>query len=87
MDARSWLICAIVGVMTGASVLLYLIGIARIGPSPAAITTVAEPVTVVALSAIVLAEPLTIFKALGGASIVASIVVLARARGGRGTAP
>jgi drug/metabolite transporter (DMT)-like permease len=83
MTARSWLICGIVGVLTGASVLLYLIGIARIGPSPAAITTVAEPVTVIILSAIVLAEPLTLFKALGGACIVASIVLLARARTAR----
>lgn len=83
MDARSWLICTIVGVMTGGSVLLYLIGISRIGPSPAAITTVAEPVTVVAVSAIVLAEPLTLFKFLGGASIVASIIVLARTRTGQ----
>jgi drug/metabolite transporter (DMT)-like permease len=83
MDTRSWLICGIVGVLTGASVLLYLIGIARIGPSPAAITTVAEPVTVIILSALVLSETLTLFKALGGASIVASIVLLARARTGR----
>jgi drug/metabolite transporter (DMT)-like permease len=80
MEARTWAICAIVGVLTGASVLLYLIGIGRIGPSPAAITTVAEPVTVIILSAIVLSEPLTLLKALGGASIVASIVLLARAR-------
>jgi drug/metabolite transporter (DMT)-like permease len=83
MATRSWVICGIVGVLTGASVLLYLIGIARIGPSSAAITTVAEPVTVITLSAIVLAEPMTLFKALGGASIVASIVLLARARTGR----
>lgn len=80
MDARTWIICVIIGFMTGGSVLLYLIGIAHIGPSSAAITTVAEPITVVLLSAIVLAEPLTTFKALGGASIVASIVLLARAR-------
>lgn len=81
MATRSWVICGVVGVLTGASVLLYLIGIARIGPSSAAITTVAEPVTVIVLSAIVLSEPLTLFKALGGASIVASIVLLTRARG------
>ncbi len=83
MDARAWLICAIIGVMTGGSVLLYLVGIARIGPSRAAITTVAEPVTVVILSAIVLGEPLTVFKLLGGVSIIASIVILARARTAR----
>ena len=80
MDARTWLLCVIIGLMTGGSVLLYLIGIAHIGPSRAAITTVAEPITVVLLSAIVLSEPLTIGKALGGASIIASILLLARTR-------
>ncbi len=80
MDARTWLICLIIGLMTGGSVLLYLIGIAHIGPSRAAITTIAEPVTVVLLSTIILLEPLTPLKALGGASIIASILLLARAR-------
>lgn len=80
MGARTWLLCLIIGLMTGGSVLLYLIGIAHIGASRAAITTIAEPVTVVLLSTIILAEPLSPLKTLGGASIIISILLLARAR-------
>lgn len=81
MVATGWLACLLIGLMTAFSVVLNLTGIARIGPSRAAITAVSEPITVVVLSALLLGEPVTLAKVVGGACIVASIVILGRGRG------
>ena len=80
MLASGWFSCLAIGLMTAFAMVLNLTGIARIGPSRAAITSVFEPVTIVILSALLLGEAVTLAKLLGGVCIVASIVVLSRGR-------
>lgn len=83
MSRGAWLICLAIGALTGLSAYVILHGIARIGASRAAIVMTAEPVTAVTLSALLFAEALTPLKLLGGACIVAGILLLSRQRAAR----
>lgn len=80
MSAGAWLACLAIGALGGFSVYVILSGIARIGASRAAIVMTVEPITAVALSAILFAEPLTPLKLLGGACIVGGVLLLSRPR-------
>lgn len=69
---------AMVLVATVIPVVAFLAGIARIGPTNAAMLSVLEPLVTVALSAWLLDETLQPVTLLGGALILASVVLLAR---------
>ena len=78
VSVTGWLACISIGALAGLSVGALLSGIARIGPSQAAIVSTSEPATAVLLGALVLAEPLKLITLLGGGCIVAAIVLLSR---------
>jgi drug/metabolite transporter (DMT)-like permease len=63
----------------------FIIGIRRLGPSPAAILATLEPVVGVGLAAWLLAEQPTGLQLLGGAFILVAAVLLQLRRRGRGT--
>lgn len=77
IDAGGWLASAAIGLLVAASSTAFLAGVARIGPSRAAITATSEPATAVVLGAVVLGEPVTGFGLLGGTCILVAIVLLA----------
>ena len=68
-------IAAIALVSTVAAILAFFAGLARVGPSAAAILSVFEPVVTVALAAAVFGESLAAVQ-LAGAVLVLSAVVL-----------
>jgi drug/metabolite transporter (DMT)-like permease len=77
--ATGWaVIGAIVLVATVIPVGTFLAGLARIGPTNAAMLSVLEPVVTVALAALLLGETLQPVTLLGGALILAAVLLLAR---------
>lgn len=60
----------------------FIVGIRRLGPSPAAILATLEPVVGVALAAWLLAEQPTAVQLIGGALILVAAVLLQLRRGG-----
>ncbi len=76
MTRVAWLSCLCIGVLTGASVYLYLVGVALTGASRAAIIATSEPATAVLLGALLLDEPLAPVKLLGGVCITTAIIML-----------
>ncbi|MBV9688785.1 MAG: DMT family transporter [Ktedonobacteraceae bacterium] len=80
MNLEGWLSCLVIGVLAGVSVYLLLVGISLIGASQAAIVATTEPVTAVALAALLLAEPLTLTKLCGGLCITLAIVLLSQSK-------
>ncbi|WP_370288467.1 DMT family transporter [Nocardioides sp.] len=74
-QAWVWLV-AIALVSTVGSVLLFFAGLARVGPSTAALLSVLEPVVTVASAAVVLGEAPTLLQWGGGALVIAAVVVL-----------
>jgi drug/metabolite transporter (DMT)-like permease len=69
-------IAAIALVSTVGAILTFFAGLARVGPSAAAILSVFEPVVTVALAAAAFGESLAPVQLLGGALVLVAIVVM-----------
>jgi drug/metabolite transporter (DMT)-like permease len=83
--ASGWaIIGAIVVIATVVPVVAFLAGLARIGPTNAAMISTLEPVVTVALAALLLGETLQPVTLLGGGLILAAVLLLAQSelRGG-----
>lgn len=79
--ATGWgVILALAIVATVVPVLTYFAGIARIGASRASIISTAEPGVTVALGALVLGETITVVTVVGGALVVAGVILIQRER-------
>ena len=79
-SSAGWLaIAAIALVSTVAAITLFFAGLARIGPTQASTLSTIEPVFTVVLAAFLLGERIEIVQAIGGALILAAVVMLARA--------
>ena len=77
--ASGWaVIGAMVIIATVVPVVAVLAGLARIGPTNAAMISTLEPVVAVALSALLLGETLEPVTLLGGALILVAVLLLAR---------
>jgi drug/metabolite transporter (DMT)-like permease len=70
-----WLVCIAV-VSTVGAMLAFFEGLRRTGPSTAAILSTFEPVVTTALASLTLGEFLSGVQLLGGALVLASVVVL-----------
>ena len=70
------LVLAVVAI--GVAFILFLRGLAVLGPVRTAIVSTAEPFFTAALAALILAQPLTANTAAGGALIAAAVVMLQR---------
>ncbi|MCP3136824.1 DMT family transporter [Pyxidicoccus xibeiensis] len=78
--ATGWgAVVALALVSTVAAVLLFFVGMARIGPVNTSLVSTMEPLTAVVLSAIFLGERLSTRQMLGGLLILTAAVMLARA--------
>jgi drug/metabolite transporter (DMT)-like permease len=72
-----WLwLAGIVGVSTVAAIVLFFAGLARVGPSRASIISTVEPLVTVSLAFMVFGEQLGATQLLGGALVLASVVLL-----------
>src|SRR4051795_3390490 len=74
-----WLLSLAV-VSTVGAVSLFFAGLKRVGPTSAAILSTAEPVVTVVLAFLVFGELLGPFQLLGGAFVIAAVLVLASHR-------
>ena len=74
-----WLACLAV-VSTVAAVSLFFAGLERVGPTTASILSTAEPVVTVLLAFLVFGELLSPVQLLGGALVLAAVLVLASYR-------
>lgn len=75
--ARGWLWLLLIAlVSTVAAILLFFVGLARVGPSAASLLSTIEPVVTVASAAAVFGESLTARQVLGGALVLAAVVVV-----------
>jgi drug/metabolite transporter (DMT)-like permease len=74
-DAWLWLLLIAV-VSTVVAVAAFFAGLRRVGPSEAAILSTFEPVVTVALAYAVLSERLTGVQLLGGALVLAAVILL-----------
>lgn len=74
-----WLLSLAV-VSTVVAVSLFFAGLKRVGPTSAAILSTAEPVVTVVLAFLVFGELLGPFQLLGGAFVIAAVLVLASHR-------
>lgn len=70
-----WL-TALALVSTVAAILLFFAGLARVGPSVAAILSVFEPIVTIAAAAVVMGESLTRTQLFGGVLVLAAVVVV-----------
>ena len=76
-EAAGWgWIGAIALVSTVGAILTFVAGLARVGPSAAAILSVFEPVVTVALAAAAFGESLSAVQLAGGALVLAAVVVM-----------
>jgi drug/metabolite transporter (DMT)-like permease len=79
IDVRGWVaILAIALVSTVLAFTTFFAGLKRIGPTTASTLSTFEPIVAVALAAVVLGETITPVQALGGALILAAVVILSR---------
>lgn len=78
MTVWGWVLCLVIGGLTGISIYLFLIGVSFIGPSRTAIISTSEPATTVILGTLILAEPLSIVKLVGSLCIFCAIIILSR---------
>ena len=77
MSAAGWgWIGVIALVCTVGSILLFFGGLARVGPSMAALLSGIEPVVTVGAAAVVFGEVLTTTQALGGVLVVAAVFLV-----------
>src|SRR5215216_5235279 len=83
-----WL-AGIAVVSTVAAVSLFFAGLKRVGPTTASILSTVEPVVTVVLAFLVFGELLGVLQLVGGALVIAAVLVLAsyRPRGAVGGAP
>jgi drug/metabolite transporter (DMT)-like permease len=65
-------------VCTVMAILFFFEGMERVGPVRASVYSTVEPMFTLTLAALLLGEPITLLRALGGALIVAAVVLLAR---------
>jgi drug/metabolite transporter (DMT)-like permease len=78
-----WLwLAGIVAVSTVAAIVLFFAGLARVGPSRASIISTVEPLVTVSLAFVVFGERLAAIQLLGGALVLASVVLLQLRSGG-----
>jgi drug/metabolite transporter (DMT)-like permease len=75
----AWLACLAV-VSTVAAVSLLFAGLRRVGPTTASILSTVEPVVTVVLAYLVFGELLGVVQVLGGALVIAAVLVLAGMR-------
>jgi drug/metabolite transporter (DMT)-like permease len=76
-DAIGWLwLAGIVLVSTVLAIVLFFAGLERVGPSRASIISTVEPLVTVVLAWIVFGEQLSATQLLGGALVLASVVLL-----------
>ena len=76
-DNQGWLwIGAMAVISTVTAIALFLAGLRRVGPSMAAILSTLEPPTTVALAFLAFGESLTAVQLLGGALVLAAVVLL-----------
>ena len=76
-DGQGWLwIGAMAVISTVTAIALFLAGLRRVGPSMAAILSTLEPPTTVALAFLAFGESLTAVQLLGGALVLAAVVLL-----------
>ncbi len=76
-SAEGWgWVGAIALVSTVGAILMFFAGLARVGPSAAAILSVFEPVVTVALAAAAFGESLALVQLFGGALVLAAVVVM-----------
>ena len=72
-----WLwLAGIVAVSTVAAIVLFFAGLSRVGPSRASIISTVEPLVTVSLAFVVFGERLAAIQLLGGALVLASVVLL-----------
>jgi len=77
---NGWLaIAGIALVSTAAAITLFFAGLERIGPTRASTLSIVEPLVTVTLAAIVLGEAIAPMQFMGGALILAAVILLARA--------
>jgi drug/metabolite transporter (DMT)-like permease len=72
-------IAAIAVVCTVLAIGFFLAGLERIGPVRASVYSTVEPAFTLLLAALLLEEPVTLFRLLGGGLIVGAVLLLARA--------
>jgi drug/metabolite transporter (DMT)-like permease len=74
-------------VCTVVAIAFFLAGLDRLGPVSASTYSTLEPVSTLALAALLLGERVTLGRAFGGALILAAVVLLARAEAPPATSP
>jgi drug/metabolite transporter (DMT)-like permease len=75
--AEGWLwATAIALVSTVGAILAFFAGLARVGPSSAAILSTLEPPVTIALAAIAFGEALSAVQLLGGALVLGTVVAI-----------
>jgi drug/metabolite transporter (DMT)-like permease len=80
LDAQAWVAALSLTVLsTVVPILAFLEGMKRVGVGTATLLSTAEPVVTVGLAMVVLGERLAPIQLLGGALVVAALVVLSRA--------
>lgn len=76
MSWVGWVSSIAIGLLTSLAWTFYLIGLPRIGPSRASILVTSEPATAVFLGIIILGEPASAVKLVGGAFIFWAVYLL-----------
>ena len=77
MTAEGWgWLAGIALVSTFAAVSLFFAGLKRVGPTTASILSTVEPVVTVVLAFLVFGELLGVLQLLGGALVIAAVLVL-----------
>lgn len=77
---QGWLaLVALALVSTVVAIVAFFAGLRRIGPAEASTASTTEPIVTVILAAIVLGEPIVAAQIVGGAMILAAVVILAQA--------
>jgi drug/metabolite transporter (DMT)-like permease len=80
-NASGWAVgVALALVPTMVAISLFLAGLPRIGAARAALLSTWEPVVTVLLAALILGDRLSIVQAIGGALVIAAVVVVQTAR-------
>jgi len=78
-SSSGWLAVAAIGLLCSViAALAFFAGLARLGASEAAMLSTFEPVVTVVLAASLLGERLTVSQWIGGAVIIAAVLLLAR---------
>jgi drug/metabolite transporter (DMT)-like permease len=80
-NASGWAVgVALALVPTMVAISLFLAGLPRIGAARAALLSTWEPVVTVLLAAVILGDRLSIVQAIGGALVIAAVVIVQTAR-------